>query len=503
MEPAIDLLGAFSQVPQDQLLSILDAEAARRSLPEFIRQAWHVHHPRQKLIWNWHLDAICDHLRACRAGDITRRVINVPPRTLKSYTVSVGFPAWWWVDDPAVQFLAFSAADKLVTRDALYHQGLCMSQWYQRSFRPEWDFRGGGSSKKQDAKTYFANSASGHRISLAFGQQYTGIGGDVILVDDPLDAKDAFNDKKKLTQHVIDFDQAISTRLNDEATGIIIIIMQRLHERDLAGHVLESGGWEHLNLPAEWEGQRTYTSIGWTDPRSEEGELLFPQRLPRKVLAEKRVRLGSRGYAGQYQQRPAPATGSIIKRDWLRYWTPQTLPKPLDYHITSWDCTFNSPTEDSDYVVGQVWGVKWPKRYLLWQVREKLDFPGMLAVFAGLNQMWPGARAHVVEVKANGKKVVRAMQQKIQNLAEFDPQGQSKQGRMTAIAPTWESENIIIPHPELASDESRDYAWVRELYEPEILAFPNSSKDDQADSTSQANLWIDERGPIEPVVMRL
>jgi predicted phage terminase large subunit-like protein len=501
MPPPIDSLEAaavLSRVDRRQLRQLAEAEAMRYDLARYMRWAWPIDPAHSKpLDWNWHLDAKCEFLQACKAGQIRRLIINEPPRCLKSWTVSVAFPSWWWASEPWVQFLAASADPQVATRDADALRDLCASKAYKEMFRPKWDFRGVSLGRQQDAKGYYRNSAGGHRISKAMGAKAQGANTDVLIFDDPLDATDAYTDKAALAQHVVNAKQKFMTRLNDIETGVIILIMQRLHELDLSGVFLEDGGWEHLYLPAEYEGRRVWNGIGWKDPRTEPGELLFPKRLPREFLEEKKKELGSRGYAGQYQQMPAPAAGAMVLKEWIQYWTPDTLPE-LTYTIGSWDPTFASKTADADYVVGQTWGVAGRNAYLLDQVRRKMNTPEMLLAIREQVRLWPNMRAIVVEERAAGKHVMNTLTTEgILGLQGFDPGGQSKQERLFATLPMWEQERVFIPHHLQCSTPDQSFSWVKQLYEPELLTFPGSRHDDQVDATSQALIWITANGPGE------
>lgn len=501
------LLEIVPKVDSRLLVARLEAETLRRDLKKFQKAAWKFKHPTRKLDWGIHHDAICEHLQACRTGQIQRLVINVHPRSLKSETVSVDFPAWWWTDDPTKQFVVASSDKDVVFRDADAMRDLCASPWYQDTFRPDWSFKIGESSRKQDAKGYYRNTAGGHRISKTMGQKGQGVNADVLIIDDPLDASDAFTDKAELTKHVVYFKQKLLMRMNDDRTGVVIVIMQRLHELDLSGVLLEEGGWEHLYLPAEFDGVRKYSSIGWTDPRTEIGELLDPIRLPKERLEQKRIDLGPRGYAGQFLQVPAPAAGAMVLRDWLRYWIPQnpgaenqgSMLPVMDYLISSWDCTFRK-TSDSDYVAGQVWGVSGRDAYLLDQCHEKMNVPDMLAAIREMIRVWPGQMAIIIEEAAAGADVADTMQREIYGIELYKPGDRSKQERLHATLPRWEQGHVWLPHAMLCSSLERDYSWVQEKYVPELISFPGGMHDDQVDATSQALLWIAENGPGEMCV---
>lgn len=486
---------AFAALPPATLRRVLDAAAYRQSLAEFCQGAWPVHHQRTPLKWTWYHGAICEHLEAVTAGQIQFLLVTQPPRTLKSTIISVDWPAWEWLREPGYQYLCVSAIDLVVFRDARRNRELILSDWYQRHFAPDWQLQRGREGQK--AKGNFVNSSGGQRVSKTTGQQLTGSDADRIIVDDALDARHAFSDKKQLAEHVRWYDSTLTTRVNDENESAIIITAQRLHARDLPGHVLELGGFVHLNLPAEYPGKTTTTLIGWEDPRKEQGELLDPERLGANVLARKKRQLGSRHFEAQYNQNPTPEGGTLFEEKYICYWLPGALPA-FDYLISSWDCTFRR-SNDSDFVVGQVWGVCGAQRYLLDQERGKMNFGETLAAIRRLNKAWESTRkvaATVVELKANGRKVIATLHKEIPGLQGWDPQGSSKEERANAILPIWESEQVYIPHPDAKP-------WVREAWKPEILAFPAARKDDQVDAMTQALLWIREKGPRKPWISNL
>lgn len=476
-----------------EVIRLAEAELMRQSMPDFMRWAWPIDPSHAKpLTWNWHIDAICDHLHACKTGEIKRLIINVPPRTLKSWTVSVAYPAWVWTSKPETQFLVASADPQVALRDADMLRDMCASDQYRQAFRPTWNFRG-GDSRQQDAKGYYRNSAGGHRISKAMGAKSQGANADVIIFDDPLDSSDAYTDKAALGAHVIHAKQKFIGRLNDPKDAVIILIMQRLHELDLSGVFLADGGWEHVYLPAEYQGRKVYSILGDYDPRTTDGELLFPERLSQDFLDQKKVDLGSRGYAGQYQQDPAPAAGAMVMKDWIQYWADGELPL-MDAVIGSWDCTFASKTADADYVVGQTWGMSGGKAYLLDQTRRKMNVPEMLEGIREQSRLWPNLRAIVVEERAAGKHVMETLAHEVYGIEGFNPGGQSKEERLSATLPMWEQGRVVLPHHILASTVAKSYAWVRDTYLTEVLTFPGSRHDDQVDATSQALIWIMANG---------
>lgn len=481
-----------------KLLSLSNELLARKSLREFVRQAWPLVEPAKPFLPNWHIDAISDHLQAVSEGKIRKLLINVPPGHAKSLIVSVLWPAWQWLNRPMWRGLFASYADELSIRDSVRCRALLETPWYQETFAPNWKLSG-----DQNVKSWFENTAKGVRLSLSVGGKGTGFRGDCIVVDDPLNAKEQFSENA-LDSCIFWWDQVMSSRLNDMATGAKVIIMQRLSERDLAAHVLSQGGYEHLNLPSEFEpDRRAKTSIGWSDPRKVVGELLFPGLFPEDVMDEIKRDLGPQGYAAQHQQRPSPAEGGILKRHWWRYWKypGQSLPpvtvrgadgEMIDCLVIdipgiheigqSWDCAFKD-TKSSDYVVGQAWGRAGADRFLLEQDRGRKNLPAtvdavrdMTALLSDRFPELPDSHSKFIEDKANGPAVIQSLQHEIAGLLPVNPEG-GKAARASAVSPQVASGNVYLPHPANAP-------WVKGFVE-ECASFPAGAHDDQMDAATQ------------------
>jgi predicted phage terminase large subunit-like protein len=303
----------------------------------------------------------------------------------------------------------------------------------------------------------------------------------------------------------------VSTRVNDPKTSAMVVVMQRCHQQDLSGHLLEQGGWEHLCLPAEYEGTTRKTSIGFYDPRKEMGELLWKERYGTPEIEDLKRRLGSYAAAGQLQQRPSPLGGGIFKRHWWRYWQPPgaNLPPVIvqlpdgtyqSIHpvcrptrgveqIQSWDCAFKD-LETSDFVVGQMWGRVGAGYFLGDQVRDRMDCPTTVKAVRKLSERYPGSLAKLIEDKANGSAVIQMLQHEIPGILPVNPEG-GKVARATAVSPLIEAGNVYLPHPSIAP-------WVNDFVE-EFAAFPNGAHDDQVDAATQALLrW--NMIPRQPVV---
>lgn len=476
------------------------AARCKVSLRDFIREAWSTAEPAKAYLHNWHIDAIADHLQAVTEGQIQNLLINIPPGHAKSLLVSVLWPAWVWARDGKWRGLFGSYASVLSIRDSVRCRALLDSEWYQDTFRPEWTF-----DKDQNQKAYYQNTLKGFRYSLSVGSSATGWRGDCCTVDDPLNAKEQFSDAA-IEECIFWWDQVMSSRLNDLATGNKVIIMQRLSERDLSAHVLAQGGYEHLCLPTEFEAERRcVTSIGFQDPRAADGELLFPALFPPQVIEKTKRILGPQGFAGQHQQRPAPAEGGMFKRWSWKYWQPSgaslpdvqvrlpdntfvyskpvTITDAFSEKIQSWDMSFKGE-DDSDFVVGQLWGAAGAYRYLLDQVRARLDFVKTVTAVETFSAQYPDARAKLIEDKANGPAIISMLQKKVGGLIPCQVEG-SKYARAFAASPLVDAGNIYLPHPAIAP-------WVPDFIE-ELATFPSSANDDQVDAFSQAMRHMDSR----------
>jgi predicted phage terminase large subunit-like protein len=465
-------LAAYSELRRRQAV-----REAERSLSAFIAQAWHVVEPTSPFIPNWHIDAISEHLEAVTRGQIRNLLINMPPRHMKSLAVSVFWPCWEWIPNPERRWLFASYAASLSIRDSVKCRRLMQSPWYQRNWGDRFKLTG-----DQNAKERYENDKTGYRIATSVGGTATGEGGDRIVIDDPHNVREA--ESETVRQSALDwFWESMSTRLNDPKTGARVVVMQRVHASDLSGSILEHGGWDHLVLPAEYEGEKKTTSIGWSDPRTEPLELLWPDRFGRPELDELKKSLGSYAAAGQLQQRPSPAEGGLFKRDWWKFY--RQAPRKFDEVVQSWDCAFKD-LDTSDFVVGGVWGRIGADKYLLDLVRDRMSVSATMTAVRSLSAKWPQATAKLVEDKANGTAVIDLLKRDIAGLIPVEPEG-GKVVRAQAVSPEVESGNVFLPDPSIAP-------WVHDFIE-ECAAFPNGANDDQVDMMSQALIRFQQSKP--------
>lgn len=482
-----------------QLPSLLDIdrELCKRSLVEYGKLAWPIIEPGQRYVHGWHIDAIAEHLQAATFGQIRNLIINIPPRHMKSLLVAVLWFTWVWTFRPESRWLYASYGENLSIRDSLKCRRIIQHPWYQQMFGEVFQL-----AEDQNQKTRFENNKTGYRLATGVGGMATGEGGDFIVVDDPMKAADAHS--ATLSETVTDWwDNTMSTRGNNPETVVKVVIMQRLHEQDLTGHLLEKmkidgQHYEHLCLPAEYEGRQERTAIGWRDPRQWPGELLWKERFSPAALKDLKSSMSSYAAAGQLQQRPAPDEGGILKKSWWRYWRPRgvkmppvqvkladgglleveavELPLEFDEMLQSWDCTFKDKAT-SDFVAGQVWARSMASKFLLDYYKERANVVETIAQILRLTAKWPKAVRKLVEDKANGPAVIDLLHTRVSGLIGVEPEG-GKISRAYAVQPTVEAGDVYLPHPAL-------FPWV-DGFITSCAGFPNLAYDDDVDACTQA-----------------
>jgi len=308
----------------------------REDLSLFIEKTFEILNPGTPYLHNWHVDLIAEYLEACEKREIKRLIINMPPRALKSISASVAFPAWLLGRDPTKKIMAASYAETLSYQHSMDCRSVIQSDWYNMCF-PNTKL-----SPDQNEKSKFMTTKRGHRIATSVGAATLGLGGQFLLVDDCHTPAQAASDDVRDSQ-LKWFDNTFSTRLDDKERDVIIVIMQRLHQRDLSGYLLKNGGWTHLCLPALFSKRQTFT-IGKFSKTVEVGEYLHPERFSKKFLDNERATKGETFVAGQYMQVPVPEGGGLIKNKWFQLWpSDKKLPRFV-YVMQIWDTAFTEKT---------------------------------------------------------------------------------------------------------------------------------------------------------------
>lgn len=473
-----------------------DREAiSKGGLLEFTRRAWG-QIETVDFREAWYHAAIAEHLEAVTIGEIKRLIINIPPGCTKTKLCSIMWNAWAWTEVPDLRWIYATYSDGLSARDARAVRELIGSEW----FRTRWPHV--MLSRASRSAAYYENNLGGWRLSTTPGGKATGYHPDIQCVDDPLKPKDAKNKGgaigAKLEENRVWWKETMPSRARDQATLRRVIVMQRVHDLDLAGEMVREGGWEHLRLPMRCEindKARTFVDMGgvkklfFEDPRTFDGELLDPVRFPEHVVVELETKsMGPSVAAAQLQQRPGQAGGNIFKTPWFhkRY---RVVP-PRAIYLQSWDFRFKEENDSGDWVVGGVWAVEDANIYAVDQVRGRWSFLESLREVAALTLRYPQAKLKLVENKANGPAVVNVMRQKIQGLVLVEPHG-GKNDRAIGVTDLWEAGNVWLPEGNtpitLSTGEilPSSAPWVPGFV-LEHLAFPKGVHDDQVDQATQA-----------------
>lgn len=454
-----------------------------KTLAGFVWHAWPILEPKAKLIWGWPLQAMADHLEAVTDGRITRLLTNCPPGLMKSLLHSVFWPAWEWgpAEMPHLRYLTTSYSQDNVMRDNTKMRRLVESEWFQ-SLWPTVRM-----SADQNAKGKFENTASGGREGRPFASM-TGGRGDRVIIDDPHSTETAESDVERANAVRV-FRESISDRLNDLDRSAIVVIMQRLHENDVAGTILKLRlPYVHLSLPMEYDPKPYKTSgrvldpteptrIGFVDPRIADGELLLPERFSRDAVEALKVVKGSYGYAGQYQQRPTPREGGLFKRDWFDGKIIRQAP-PGTRWVRHWDLAATKSTTaartagvklgkapDGSYVVGHVVTTQDEGNAIRRLIKATAEVDGT-DVLVSLPQD-PGQAG-----KVQAKDYVSML---AGWTVKADPETGDKVTRAEPFSSQCEAGNVYLVQGE----------W-NESYLDELCLFPSGSFKDQVDATSGA-----------------
>lgn len=451
----------------------------RQNFYAFVRKAFNTLSPGQTFIPDWHVRAVAFQLERVRRGEITRLMINVPPRSLKTITASVAFPAFVLGHEPTRRIICASYSAELAYKSSNDFRALLANPWYQDLF--PWTRIG----RYKDSEIEVETTQRGFRLATSTGGTLTGRGGDIIVIDDPLKPIDALSESKRSAANDWFLNTVIS-RLDDKRTGAIVIVMQRVHMDDLTGFLLrQSDEWTVLSLPAIAE---TFESIplgGGYFHQRQPSDVLSPEREPKQVLEQLRLQVGSDLFSAQYQQAPFPPGGAMIKRSWVRRYTEVPPAAGGSMIIQSWD-TAAKGGPDNDWSVCSTW--LWPDncQWCLLDVwRGRVDYPGLKAKVVELAKRW-GAHQVLVEEAGTAIGLLAELRFQVPGLKGVKPE-KDKQTRMSIASAIFEAGQVYFP--ERAT-------WLPEL-EAELFSFPGSRYDDQVDSISQvlnharsSSLWV-------------
>lgn len=444
----------------------------RRDLMSFIEYSFYELNSQTRFSKSPHIEVLASRLESCRERKLKRLIVNLPPRSLKSHAVSVAFPAWLLGHDPAAQIICASYGQELSDKHARDCRTLMASASYQRLFP-----RTRLSLEKQSLNEFLTTS-QGFRMSTSVGGVLTGRGADYIIIDDALKPDDALSESRRTSVNQW-FDNTLLSRLNNKESGVIIIVMQRLHQDDLVGHVLDQCDWTVLSFPAIAEEDEIHLiedTFGLRRLIRKAGEALQPERESLETLKALRQTMGEYNFASQFQQNPTPLEGAMVKRDWLRYCEVDQRPSHFSYLLQSWD-TANKSGELNDFSVGTTWGMYNDHFYLLDVFRRRLNYPELKRAVIDHARLHKADKI-LIEDKGSGTQLIQELEKEfVFGVRPYEPpSGTDKIMRLHAQTALFEAGRVLLPVSATWLDE-----YVREL-----TSFPGGKYDDQVDSTTQA-----------------
>jgi len=507
-------LSDLTEIEEALARAELDAERedCAESLAVFVQHAWRILEPAAPYLHNWHLEAMCEHLEAISDGleidgqPYNRLLINVPPGAMKSLLTSVFWPAWEWGPrgETHLRYICASHSQDLAVRDSLKMRRLVTSEGYQERW-PHVVM-----TSDQNSKLKFENTDSGFRQAIAAGS-ITGVRAHRVIIDDPHSVMGAESEQERKTT-VQWMREAVPLRLDDPIASAIVVIMQRLHEDDVAGALLEAGlGYDHLMLPMRFDPLRAApTRIGFVDPREEAGELLFPDRFPEEVVDRDERALGPYATAGQFQQEPMPRGGGVIKREWWQLWDKPAYP-PMTHIVASLDTAYTTKAEN-DFSALTIWGI-----YSADPVAREMMMPDgtvtraysehgsrimLMAAWAERLELHDLVQKTVqtckkfkvdtllIENKASGYSVAQELRRLFAwedwSVKLVDPKGQDKLARLYSVQHLFSESMVFAP----------DRSWADQVI-TQTSVFPRGKHDDLVDTVSQALRHVREIGVLE------
>ncbi len=453
-----------------QLRGTLVAAIVGSELYAFIRASFPILSGGSPFLPNWHVEAMSYELSEVMRGRKRRLIITVPPRSLKSICASVALPAFALGHDPGRRIICVSYSESLARKHANDCRALMRSKLYRRIFPAT------RISHAKDTETKVMTTGRGSRLATSVGGTLTGRGGDLLIIDDPLKPQDAHSESARESLKRW-YSNTLLSRLDHKTEGSIILVMQRLHPDDLAGHLLEQGGWAHLNLPAIAEQESSVRLSPNRSHRRSVGDLLHPERESQAALDELKASMGSMEFTAQYQQAPVPTGGNLIKWSWFKYYDTPPTPQSGDKIIVSWDTALSS-TQLADYSACIVLLVRRETIYIVDLVRARLEFPDLRRAVLLQHNRWRNVASNyalLIENKGSGLSLIQDLRRENIHPMPVDPNG-DKIMRMAAQTAPIEAGAVRLP---------AKAPWLEE-FKKELLSFPLGRHDDQIDALSQA-----------------
>lgn len=448
------------------------------SLFSFTWMAFNVLYPGGEFVPSWHVQVMAQALQDCLEGRCSRLLITVPPRHLKSIAASVALPAFWLGRDPTSKLMVASYGGELAAKHGRDFRTVLQSPEYQRLFpRTRVD-------PNRNNSLEVMTTERGHRMAVSVGGTVTGLGSDILIIDDLMKAADAQSPTERMRVKEF-YEQTLYSRLNNKKHAIIIAIQQRLHEDDLAAYLIDKG-FTHLNLRAIAEDDETHPIEFGLVHRRNKGEPLFPERESLDTLDTIRREIGPYAFGAQYQQNPTPPDGNALRWEWFGTYDDRPDRSELLAVCQSWDTAY-SPEPTADFSVCTTWGLTRDNRWLLLDVwRDRVDYPSLKKMAKWLARNW-GADELIIEKAGSG----------ISLLSELHKEGPTFCGRLHAYKPREDKPTRFAAQTAKIADGlidlPREATWLR-AFRHEMQAFPNGRNDDQVDSVAQFLDWLGRGG---------
>jgi predicted phage terminase large subunit-like protein len=467
-----------TQLSPEELFKLLTPAGRRafldRCLAEdflvFLKKVFETICPDRGLRANWLVEAMVCAAEGIMDGKTRRLIVNVPPRHLKSVIFSVALPAYLLGRDPTIRIICVSYSNELATKHAIDFRAVMNSQWYRRAF-PKTRV-----SREKDTQHETMTTARGYRYATSVNGTLTGRGANIIILDDPQKPDEAQSEALRKT--VCDwYDTTLLSRLDSKSEGVVVLVMQRVHEDDLAGRLMEKGGWEHLKVQAIAESDERIPIGGRRFHRRKMGDVIDPQGDSHEALLDMKRSMGELYFSAQYQQEPIPTAGNLIKSAWLKSYEAAPQFSSDDRLVISLDTAMKG-TELSDFSVATVWLVRKANCYLLDVWRERVDYPDLKRAVLHLVEKHRGATL-LIEDKGSGTSLIQDLRAENRAVIAFNPEG-DKLTRLSKVSAHFEAGCVLFP---------KEASWLGSL-KSELLGFPNVRHDDQVDSVTQALTWI-------------
>lgn len=472
-------------IKQLEIESDLERRYLLKNLHAFVKRFWHIVEPGSPFVDGWHIHEICAHLEEVKHFRIPKLIINMPPRHMKSLLCSVFFPAWVWADPEfdSKNFIYAAYGESVAIRDSMKTRDLIESPLYKQLMKPSWTL-----TDDQNKKMAFKNTRGGERQCVGVGSGLTGKGGDYLFIDDPLNALEAFS-TAALERCILWHDTAFTSRYNDAKRHAKLLIMQRLVENDLTGHLLERGGYQKLILQCRYDPDsevKSDTILKLKDPRTVKGELLWPERFDEEAIKDLEKDL--KGHSeSQLQQDPRPPKGGLFPpENWVMY---EKSPSPILDLVQFWDCA-EKPSITSDYSVCATWARTDNGFYLMDLWRDKVDAP-TLEVMAMTNfKKWKPSTI-VIEDKSHGSALIQYLLRKTTlPILPYSPGGISKELRAISATSVTKARKCHLPV---------NQPFVKDFIKEHAL-FPKGKNDDQVDTTSMMTAHFNEMDGTGPSI---